>query len=184
LNHIQLTRVVSTVDSAVLSASGTVRASSGVPGVTVVAVGVSTGDVGPAPVRVKYDRTGLGGAAGSASASACLPGQLGVGLRSDRASLLGAGSSEEREGSKSERPVHGCCDEEDCCRILREFAEGRAYVLYSSVATNTAPLSVRSQCTHMISNYSSVQVIIILGWPHVLSPILDGINGSSDHKQC
>jgi hypothetical protein len=44
--------------------------------------------------------------------------------------------------------------------------------------------SVRSQCTHMISNYCSVQVIIILGWPHALSPIRDEISGSSDHEQC
>jgi hypothetical protein len=96
--------------------------------------------VGPAPVGVKSDRTRLGSAAGPAGTSACLPGQLGVGLRSDRASLLGAGGSEERERSESERPVHGCCDEENCWRMLGEFSEGRTYVLYSSVAANTTPL--------------------------------------------
>jgi hypothetical protein len=136
-----LTRVVSTIDSAVLGASGTVRASSGVPGVAVVAVGVSASDVGPAPVGVKDNRTRLCRAASATGASACLPGQLGVSLRGHRASLLGAGGSEERERSESERPVHGCCcREENCFRMLRKPSDGRTYVLYRSVTAKNAPL--------------------------------------------
>lgn len=108
-NCSRLTRVVSTVDGAVLCASRTVRASSGVPGVAIVAVGVTAGNVDPAPVGVEGDGTGLGGTASASSASACLPGQLGVSLSGDSASLLGADSAEERERSESERPVHGCC---------------------------------------------------------------------------
>lgn len=105
----RLTSVVGTVNSAVLCASRTIRASSGVPGVAIVAVGVSAGNVDPTPVGVEGDGTGLGGAASASSASACLPGQLWVSLSSDCASLLGADSAEERERSESESPVHDCC---------------------------------------------------------------------------
>jgi len=103
----RLTRVVSTFNSAVLGASSTIRAGSGVPGVTIVAVGVSGSDVSPAPVSIKGDLAGLGGAAGASSTSARLPRKTGVGLGSDSTSLLSAGSSEERERSESEVPVHG-----------------------------------------------------------------------------
>jgi hypothetical protein len=105
----ELTRVVGTINSAVLGASGSIRAGSGVPLVAVVAVGVSSGDVNPAPVGVEHDGAGLGGAASATSARASLPGELGVSLGGHRASLLSAGGSIEREGSESERPVHGCC---------------------------------------------------------------------------
>jgi hypothetical protein len=138
-HHIGLTRVVSTVDSAVLGAGSTVRASSGVPRVAVVAVGVAAGDVGPAPVGVKDNRTRLCRAASATGTSACLPGQLGVSLRGHRASLLGAGGSEERERSEGERPVHGCYCEENCCR-MRKPSDGRADVLYRSVTAKKAPL--------------------------------------------
>ena len=91
------TRIISTVDSTVLGASAAVRASGRVPRVAVVAVGVSTGDMRPAPVGIERNGTLLGGAAVSTGTSASLPCQLGVCLCCRCASLLSAGGSEERE---------------------------------------------------------------------------------------
>jgi hypothetical protein len=114
----QSTRVVSTINSAVLSASSTVGARSGVPGVAVIAVGVSAGDVSPAPVGVEDDGARLSGAASASSTGASLPGKLGVGLSCRGANLLSAGGSEERERCESESPVHGCCCKMNRCWIL------------------------------------------------------------------
>jgi hypothetical protein len=117
----EITLVVSSVNRAVLSARSTVRASSGVPGVAIVAVGVSASDVGPPPVGVEHNGTLLGCAAGTTGASASLPGELRVGLGSDCADLLSAGSSEERDGSESESPVHGCCSERTVVGCWKNF---------------------------------------------------------------
>lgn len=57
--------------------------------------------MGPAPVGIQSDGSGLGGAAGSASTSALLPAHLGVGFGGLLASQLSAGGSEERKGSES-----------------------------------------------------------------------------------
>jgi hypothetical protein len=50
-----LTRVVGTVNRAVLGASQAIRTVFGIPRVAVEAVGVSTGDMGPSPVRVEHN---------------------------------------------------------------------------------------------------------------------------------
>ena len=52
----QHTRVVSTVNGAVLGAAFTVRAVFSAPGVACVAVGVSTDVVGPSPVGIEHNR--------------------------------------------------------------------------------------------------------------------------------
>lgn len=49
----ELTRIVSTLDGAVLGARRAIRASSGVPGVAIEAVGVPGGNVSPTPVGVE-----------------------------------------------------------------------------------------------------------------------------------
>jgi hypothetical protein len=91
------TRVIGTVDSTVLGASATVRASGRIPRVAIEAVGVSVGDVGPSPVGVEHNGTRLVGAALSTGTSASLPCHLRVCLRCLFANLLSAGGSEERE---------------------------------------------------------------------------------------
>lgn len=91
------TRVVSTIDGAVLCASKTIRASSCVPRVAVEAVRVSVDDVRPSPVGVEHNGTGLGRAAVATSARASLPRQPGVGLGLGGTNLLSAGGSEEGE---------------------------------------------------------------------------------------
>ena len=101
------TRVVSTVDGAVLGAGSTVRAKAAVPAVACVAVGGAAGGVGPSPVGVEHNGTRLVGAALSAGTSASLPCHLRVCLRCLFANLLSAGGSEERERSEGECPVHG-----------------------------------------------------------------------------
>jgi hypothetical protein len=131
----QLTPVVSTVNSAVLSACSAIGASSGVPGVTVVAVGVSAGDVGPAPVGVEHDLTSLGGTASTSSTGASLPGKGGVSLGSDSTGLLSAGGSEERERSEGEVPVHGRCCEKNRCWMLRLSGRGRMSYIEASWST-------------------------------------------------
>lgn len=103
------TRVVSTIDSTVLGAGSAIRAGSRVPGVTVEAVGVSAGDVRPAPVGVKHNGARLCGAAVATSAGAGLPGHLGVSLGLGSAHLLSAGGPEEGERSEGECPVHCDC---------------------------------------------------------------------------
>jgi hypothetical protein len=118
----ELTRVVGTLNSAVLGAGGSVRASSHVPCVSGEAVGVSADSVGPAPVGVERNGAGLACAAGSAGTSAGRPSQLGVSLSGRRASLLSAGGSVERKRCKSERPVHDCCRKESRSWILEVFS--------------------------------------------------------------
>jgi hypothetical protein len=106
---IMLTRVVGTVDGAVLSAGIAIRAKGGVPGVTIEAVGESTNVVGPTPVRVEHNRGRLAGAAIASSASAGLPVDLGVSLSLRRTDLLSADGAQEGERSEGERPVHLVC---------------------------------------------------------------------------
>jgi hypothetical protein len=98
-NRKQLTGVVSTINSAVLSACSAIGASSGIPRVAVVAVGVSGGDVGPTPVGVEHDLTRLGGTASTSSTGTSLPRQARVRLGGDSTGLLSASGSEERERS-------------------------------------------------------------------------------------
>lgn len=102
----KLTRVVSTVDSAVLGARVTIGAVLGAPGVASVAVGVSANVVGPSPVGVEHNGTRLVGAVGTTGTRAGLPGQLGVVLSSAGANLLSAGGSVERKRGESKCPVH------------------------------------------------------------------------------
>jgi hypothetical protein len=123
------TRVVSTINSAILCASSTVGARFVVPGVAVIAVGVSARDVSPAPVGVEDDGARLGGAASASSASASLPGQLRVGLGCRGANLLSAGGSEERERCKSESPVHDCCCKKSCCWMLIMIEAAGRYLI-------------------------------------------------------
>lgn len=115
----ELTRVVGTIDGAVLGAGGSIRASGRVPCVSGEAVGVSADSVGPAPVGVERNGGGLAGAAAATSSSAGRPRQLGVSLSGRSASLLSAGGSVERERCKSERPVHCCCRKESRSWILK-----------------------------------------------------------------
>lgn len=103
------TRVVGTVNGAVLGARSSISAVLRVPGVASVAVGVAANVVSPSPVGVEHNGAGLVGAAVAASARAGLPGQLGVHLSSAGADLLGAGGSKERERSDGEVPVHVDC---------------------------------------------------------------------------
>lgn len=109
MSAVRLTRVVSTVNRAVLGAGVAVRAEGGVPCVAVVAVGVSASVVSPAPVGVKDNRTSLGSAAVATGASAGLPVELGVGLSRGSADLLGADGTQESERGESERRVHLVC---------------------------------------------------------------------------
>ena len=104
-----LTRIVGTVNGAVLCAGVTVGAEGGVPGVAVEAVGVSTDVVGPSPVRIEDNGSRLCGTAVTTSASAGLPVDLGVSLSLGRADLLSADGAQECERSESERPVHLVC---------------------------------------------------------------------------
>ena len=104
-----LTRIVGAVNGALLRASVTIGTEGGVPGVAVVAVGVSTDVVGPAPVGVKHDGSSLGGTAVATSASAGLPVDLGVSLSLRCADLLSADGAQEGERSEGERPVHLVC---------------------------------------------------------------------------
>ncbi len=94
------TRVVGTVESAVGRTGDTVGAESGVPGVSGVAVGGSSGRVEPAPVGVEDD---LAGGLGSTSAAggALLPGPGQVGLGRKSTDLLTAHHGDERESDES-----------------------------------------------------------------------------------
>lgn len=109
MTNTRLTRVVSTLNGAVLGAGDAVGAERSVPCVAVVAVGVSANVVSPAPVGVKDNRTSLGGAAVATGTSAGLPVKLGVGLSRGSADLLSADGAQESERGESERPVHLVC---------------------------------------------------------------------------
>lgn len=90
------TRVVSTLNGAVLGASNTVRAKGGVPGVALVAVGRARSGVQPTPVGVQDN--------GSLSGLTVLsPGELGVDLRGESSDLLRRSESKKVEGSKDGR---------------------------------------------------------------------------------
>ena len=95
--------VVSTVNSAVLSASGGIRADAGIPSVAGVAVGVARGGVEPAPVSVEHDSSVQGRAAGSGT---LLRGELRVVLSCLGTGLLCVSNSEVCEGSECESWEH------------------------------------------------------------------------------
>lgn len=98
-------RVVSAIDTAVLSAGSAIRAVGGVPFVAGVAVGDGgAGGVSPSPVGVKDD-TGLNVGTGVAS-RAPLPSQRRVSLSSGRACLLGRNGRDEG-GNRRDLAVHG-----------------------------------------------------------------------------
>lgn len=100
--------VVSTIKSAVGSASGWVRAERGVPGVTIVAVGSTGGSVKPAPVGIEDNRVLLGNTA--TRLGALLGGDLWVGLSGEGTDLLSSG-----EGGKSQRVESGGLEHFECC---------------------------------------------------------------------
>jgi hypothetical protein len=99
-------RVVSTIESAVLSAGNTIGAEGSIERGTGVAVGITGGGVEPAPVRVEGDRTSLGSAA--TRLGALLPAERRVVLSGLSADLLGSNERNEREErSECGREFHG-----------------------------------------------------------------------------
>lgn len=109
INHKKHTRVISTLDGAVLGARHSIGAEGGVPSVASVAVGVAADVVSPAPVGVKNHSTVLSRAASATSTSAGLPCQLGMSLSRRRSDLLSAGGSNEGYRGEGECPVHLDC---------------------------------------------------------------------------
>lgn len=106
------TGVISTFQSAVCGAIDIVGAVRGVPGVASVAVGIATDVVDPSPVRVKDDRSGLGGAgSGGGTFLEC---ERRVDLRHTGADLLGSGTN----GEEGERKECGLV-EHDCSGLER-----------------------------------------------------------------
>jgi len=106
------TRVVGTIESAVLGASVVVGAERGVPSVTGVTVGISLSGVEPAPVGVEDDGARARGST-STALRALLPGERRVALRLLGADLLCVGSSSE-EGEGEERCFWEHCERNLC----------------------------------------------------------------------
>lgn len=101
--------VVGTIDSAVCSTGGGVRANRGVPGVASVTVGGRASFVDPAPVGVESNRTsGLTNAA--TGGGTFLPGKSWVGLRRVGTDLLTKCDGEEGEGEKCGFVEHCGCE--------------------------------------------------------------------------
>lgn len=83
------TTVVGTIQSTVCSTGLSIGAESGVPAVTIIAVGAAGGGVEPTPVRVEHNGRRLVGAGSSGAGAGTLgPGELGVGLRGEGTNLL------------------------------------------------------------------------------------------------
>jgi hypothetical protein len=97
--------IVGTVDSAVCGASRWVRANSGVPSVTGVAIGGPRGGVEPSPIRIEYDG-GLKSSAGAGITSAVHNGKGRVRFGGLSAYLLTVHDGEESKGKKSYRAEH------------------------------------------------------------------------------
>jgi hypothetical protein len=94
------TRVVGTVESAILGTCGSVGAKGLVPGVAGVAVGRSRGRMEPTPVSVKDDALSLGCA--STTGTAGRDGERGVLLRSKCTGLLSLYDRTQSEGGEGE----------------------------------------------------------------------------------
>jgi hypothetical protein len=104
--------VVTAFQGTLRSAGRSVGADSGVPGVATVAVGVAVSDVNPSPVGVEGDRGAALGRA--ATASALLPGKLGVDFGGNVTGQLRKGSGSEREREES-RTKHLRLSAKACC---------------------------------------------------------------------
>lgn len=101
------TRVVGTIDSAVLSASNTIRAEGSIPRVTGVAVGVAGCGVEPTPVGIEDDGRRLSCAA--TGFRTLLPSELRMDL-----SCLGTDLLSRGKGEKGEREECGSGGHDDC----------------------------------------------------------------------
>ena len=100
-------RVVSAVECAVCRASDAIRAQSLVPSVACVAIGGTGGGVEPAPVAVKHNALGLGGASAASSASGNRKGR--VFLRSKSSSLLSVDNRAEGKSAEGEGEGRHAC---------------------------------------------------------------------------
>ena len=101
--------VVSTVNSTVLRTGCSIRAETGIPGATVIAVGGARGSVGPTPVRVEHNGTRLLSAGRTGTSAGTLrPRKLGMGLRSEGTNLLGCDSSCKEDKRQQRLAVEHC----------------------------------------------------------------------------